>query len=134
MLLEFLVKNGSERVVDDARAHIATVKILRNFHFIDDKGKDQGINGIPPLDRRLIIVRNRAKELAELLSDSEKIRSERKKAKQSRSKYTGVGSDDGGFGGTGKKYGGFGSDDLQYGSYSGQVYGMDLLWFLAHPR
>lgn len=46
MLLEFLVKNGSERVVDDARAHIATVKILRNFHFIDDKGKDQGINGI----------------------------------------------------------------------------------------
>ena len=45
MLLEFLVKNGSERVVDDARAHVATVKILRNFHFIDDKGKDQGING-----------------------------------------------------------------------------------------
>jgi epsin len=46
VLLEFLVKNGSERVVDDARAHIATVKILRNFHFIDDKGKDQGVNGI----------------------------------------------------------------------------------------
>ena len=46
MLLEFLVKNGSERVVDDARAHIATIKILRNFHFIDDNGKDQGINGI----------------------------------------------------------------------------------------
>src|SRR5277367_3048569 len=47
VLLEFLVKNGSERVVDDARTHIATIKILRNFHFIDDKGKDQGINGIP---------------------------------------------------------------------------------------
>ena len=45
MLLEFLVKNGSERVVDDARSHIATIKILRNFHFIDEKGKDQGING-----------------------------------------------------------------------------------------
>jgi len=71
-----------------------------------------------------ILVRNRAKELAELLSDSDKIRTERKKAKAARTKYTGVGSDDGGFGGTGKKYGGFGSDDLSYGSYSGQVYGI----------
>ena len=49
MLLEFLVKNGSERVVDDARSHIATIKILRNFHYIDEKAKDQGINGITPL-------------------------------------------------------------------------------------
>ena len=44
-LLEFLVKHGSERVVDDARSHISTIKMLRNFHYIDDKGKDQGING-----------------------------------------------------------------------------------------
>lgn len=76
------------------------------------------------LDPKLIIVRNRAKELAELLSDSEKIRTERRKAKQSKTKYTGVGSDEAGFGGSGKKYGGFGSEDLSYGSYSGQVYGM----------
>lgn len=45
-LLEFLVKNGSERVVDDARAHISTIKMLRSFHYIDEKGKDQGINGM----------------------------------------------------------------------------------------
>ncbi|KAI9301958.1 ENTH-domain-containing protein, partial [Cunninghamella echinulata] len=44
VLLEYLVKNGSERVVDDARSHISMVKILRNFHYIDEKGKDQGIN------------------------------------------------------------------------------------------
>jgi hypothetical protein len=44
-LLEYLIKNGSERVVDDARSHVGTVKMLRNFHYIDDKGKDQGING-----------------------------------------------------------------------------------------
>ncbi|EIN12448.1 ENTH-domain-containing protein [Punctularia strigosozonata HHB-11173 SS5] len=44
-LLEYLIKNGSERVVDDARGHVSTVKMLRNFHYIDDKGKDQGING-----------------------------------------------------------------------------------------
>ena len=61
--------------------------------------------------------------MADLLSDSEKIRAERRKAKSTKSKYTGVGSDEAGFGGSGKKYGGFGSEDLSYGSYSGQVYG-----------
>ena len=44
-LLEYLVKNGSERVVDDARSHVGTIKMLRNFYYVDEKGKDQGING-----------------------------------------------------------------------------------------
>ena len=44
-LLEYIVKHGSERVVDEARSHLSTIKILRNFHYIDEKGKDQGING-----------------------------------------------------------------------------------------
>ena len=44
-LLEYLIKHGSERVVDDARSHISTLKMLRNFHYIDEKGKDEGING-----------------------------------------------------------------------------------------
>ncbi|KAI7903841.1 uncharacterized protein BX663DRAFT_452447, partial [Cokeromyces recurvatus] len=44
VLLEYLIKNGSERVVDDARSHVSMIKILRNFYYIDDKGKDEGIN------------------------------------------------------------------------------------------
>ncbi|KAI0250415.1 ENTH-domain-containing protein [Lactifluus subvellereus] len=46
----YLVKHGSERVVDDARSHVSTIKMLRSFHYIDEKGKDQGINGsvFPP--------------------------------------------------------------------------------------
>lgn len=44
-LLEYLVKHGSERVVDDARSHVSTIKMLRNFQYIDEKSKDQGING-----------------------------------------------------------------------------------------
>lgn len=44
-LLEYIIKHGSERVVDDARSHISTIKMLRNFHYIDEKGKDEGING-----------------------------------------------------------------------------------------
>ncbi|CCG84446.1 protein of unknown function [Taphrina deformans PYCC 5710] len=118
-LLEYLVKNGSERVIDDARSHISTIKMLRNFHYIDEKMKDQGIN-----------VRNRAKELSELLQDSEQIRAERRKAKTNTKKFGAVSSESafttggasGGFGGSGKKYGGFSSDD--YGSSSaGAIYG-----------
>ncbi|KAK8151679.1 hypothetical protein IWX90DRAFT_432198 [Phyllosticta citrichinensis] len=114
-LLEFLVKNGSERVIDDARSHLSLLKMLRQFHFIDQNGKDQGIN-----------VRNRAKELAELLSDVDRIRSERKKARATRNKYVGVEGGvglGGGFSGGGR-YGGFGSEERSgYGAYSGGVYG-----------
>ncbi|CAG8670368.1 16977_t:CDS:2, partial [Dentiscutata heterogama] len=102
-LLEYLVKHGSERVVDDARSHMGTVKIMRNFAYIDDKGKDQGVN-----------VRSRARELAELLSDVEKIRQERRKAKANRTKYTGVSSDAIGYGGSSSRYGGFGNDSFYY--------------------
>src|SRR6201995_6168023 len=77
-LMEFLVKNGSERVIDDARSHLSLLKMLKQFHFIDQNGKDQGIN-----------VRNRSKELVELLSDVDKIRTERKKSKSNRAKYSG---------------------------------------------
>ncbi|KAI9357543.1 hypothetical protein BD770DRAFT_420123 [Pilaira anomala] len=105
VLLEYLVKNGSERVVDDARSHVSMIKMMKNFHYVDEKGKDQGIN-----------VRSRAKELAELLGDVDAIKAERKKAKKNRNKYTGVGSDGGmgGFaGGAGMssgRYEGFGSE------------------------
>lgn len=115
-LLEYLIKHGSERVVDDARAHISTIKMLRNFHYIDEKGKDQGIN-----------VRNRANELASLLTDVDKIRAERRKARANRNKYQGV---EGGMFNTasGSRYGGFGSDSVGgsgggSGSGSGGRYG-----------
>lgn len=98
--------------------------MLRQFHFIDMNGKDQGIN-----------VRNRAKELAELLSDVDRIRQERKKARASKNKYSGVEGSGGAYGGMtgssgmsgdngfGRRYGGFGSEGLDFGGYSGGVYG-----------
>ena len=101
-LMEFLIKNGSERVIDDARSHLSLLKMLRQFHYIDENGKDQGVN-----------VRNRSKELTDLLSDVERIRSERKKARATRNKYGGVEGGTGlGFGpGSGSsRYGGFGSE------------------------
>ncbi|KAI0754529.1 hypothetical protein C8Q80DRAFT_1117209 [Daedaleopsis nitida] len=116
-LLEYLVKNGSERVVDDARSHIGTMKMLRNFYYVDEKGKDQGINEV-----ECGTVRNRSKELVDLLGDVEKIRGERRKAKATKHKYTGTGNDAMSFTSGGSRYGGFGSDSLGYGgggSYSG---------------
>ncbi|KAH8905821.1 ENTH-domain-containing protein [Coniochaeta sp. PMI_546] len=124
-LLEFLIKHGSERVIDDARSHLTLLKMLRQFHFIDANGKDQGVN-----------VRNRAKELAELLSDVERIRNERKKARANKAKYTGVEGGGGGGFSSSSRYGGFGSESggygggsgggssaAGYGGYSGGVYG-----------
>jgi epsin len=43
--LEYLIKNGSERVIDYARDHVYELKALKNFNYVDEKGKDQGING-----------------------------------------------------------------------------------------
>ncbi|WPH01586.1 ENTH-domain-containing protein [Acrodontium crateriforme] len=118
-LMEFLVKNGSERVIDDARSHLSLIKMLRQFHYIDENGKDQGVN-----------VRNRSKELSELLSDVDRIRAERKKARQTKNKYSGVEGGSGigiGGGGSSSRYGGFGSESAGHGAgYGGQtrnVYG-----------
>jgi len=71
-------------------------------------------------------VRNRSRELVELLSDVEKIRAERRKAKANKSKYIGVGND--GFSGSmsfesgGGRYGGFGSDSLGGGGGGSSTY------------
>lgn len=97
--------------------------MLRNFHYIDDKGKDEGIN-----------VRNRSKEIYELLLDVEKIRTERRKAKANKSKYTGIGNDamSGGFstGYSGGSYSGGGSsmpgrERSNYSSSSSSAYNPD---------
>lgn len=111
-LLEFLIKHGSERVIDDARGHITLLKMLRQFHFIDQNGKDQGLN-----------VRNRAKELTELLGDVDRIRAERKKARATKNKYTGVEGGTGRYGGFGNESSGYGGSSSNFGGFSGGVYG-----------
>jgi epsin len=78
-----------------------------------DAGEERG-NGI----------REKARELSDLLGDSRRLDEEREKARSMSSKYVGISSDDyrGGFGGSssgpgnssGNRYGGFGSDDYNY--------------------
>lgn len=86
--------------------------MLRQFHYIDQNGKDQGVN-----------VRNRASELVKLLSDVDMIRAERKKARANRHKFGGIEGGLGSFSGSGSRMQGFGSDNLSFGGYSGGVFG-----------
>ncbi|KAI9364014.1 hypothetical protein DFJ73DRAFT_956428 [Zopfochytrium polystomum] len=81
-LLEYLIRNGADRVVDAARDRIDDLAALAGFKFTDEKGKDQGIN-----------VRQRAKEITDLLADADRTREERRKARENRAKYTGWSSD-----------------------------------------
>ena len=75
------------------------------------------------MDEKPRPVRNRSKELVDLLGDVEKIRAERRKAKTNKNKYIGTGNDPMSFTtSSGGRYGGFGSESLGYGgggSYSG---------------
>uniref|UniRef100_A0A8C6IPF2 Clathrin interactor 1 n=1 Tax=Mus spicilegus TaxID=10103 RepID=A0A8C6IPF2_MUSSI len=87
LLLAYLIRNGSERVVTSAREHIYDLRSLENYHFVDEHGKDQGVN-----------IRQKVKELVEFAQDDDRLREERKKAKKNKDKYVGVSSDSvGGF-------------------------------------
>lgn len=78
-LLDYLIKHGAERFIDEVRTSISLLKLLQSFHYIDSQGRDQGVN-----------VRSKAQSLVELLSDDAQIRTERKKARETSKKYQGV--------------------------------------------
>ena len=108
-LLEFVVKNGNERCVDDARDHSYAIRSLTSFKY-SSEGVDHGAN-----------VREKAKHILELVSDRERVREERIKAKEYRAKMQGSGAS-GGFGGGGGRSSmrGFSSDDARRKQYLGE--------------
>lgn len=92
-LLEFLIKNGAERCVDDARNHGHILRALGQFNYYEGT-IDRGLG-----------VREKTKQVLEILGDDERIREERQKAKQLREKFGGgaqaTSSSGGGGGGVG---------------------------------
>uniref|UniRef100_A0A3P8Z505 ENTH domain-containing protein n=1 Tax=Esox lucius TaxID=8010 RepID=A0A3P8Z505_ESOLU len=82
LLLAYLIRNGSERVVTSAREHIYDLRALENYHFLDENARDQGVN-----------VRQKVKEMVEFVQDDDRLREERKKAKKNKDKYIGVSSE-----------------------------------------
>ncbi|CAF0868120.1 unnamed protein product [Adineta ricciae] len=79
LVLTYLIKNGSDKVITSTREHLYDLKSLENFAYHDEHGKDQGIN-----------IRHKVKELIEFVQDDDRIREERKRAKANRDKYIGL--------------------------------------------
>lgn len=103
VLLNYLIKNGAERVVTSSREHIYDLKSLENYAYVDELGKDCGAN-----------VRIRVKQLIEFIQDDDALREERKKAKKNRDKYIGVASDGSGSLKSGLKFNNSFNDSLNY--------------------
>ncbi|RHZ20568.1 hypothetical protein DYB37_005064 [Aphanomyces astaci] len=119
-LLDHLIKNGTERVVENARDHMFKLRTLSDFNYYDGSA-DKGAG-----------VREKVKQILDMLNDNDRIRDERDKAKRLRDKYIGVGStgNTGGFssgGGYGGQSGGGGYGNSGSGGYggSGGGYGND---------
>jgi epsin len=66
-LLDYCLHAGSENVVIYFRDNLYVIKTLREFQFVDEYGKDQGAN-----------VRQKAKDIVNLLQDEARLRHERK--------------------------------------------------------
>ncbi|XP_052070009.1 epsin-2-like isoform X2 [Mytilus californianus] len=86
MLLDYIIKTGSEKVAQQCKENIFAIQTLRDFQYREDN-KDQGMN-----------VREKAKQLVALLKDDERLRNERAKALKAKERFAqnamGIGSDD----------------------------------------
>ncbi|XP_041961022.1 epsin-3 isoform X2 [Alosa sapidissima] len=100
-LLDYLAKTGSERVAQQCRENAFTIQTLRDFQYVDRDGRDQGLN-----------VREKAKQLAALLRDDERLRQERAQALKTKERMAGGGTGGGGGGGGGGGVGGGGGGGL----------------------
>ena len=120
-LIEFLIKNGSERVIEASRDKMNKIRGLQDYNFYEgtaDKGSG---------------VREKSKQVVDLLNSNETIRSEREKAKTLRNKFVGISNDRGAsygnedsYGGRNESYGGskgFGSDNSYGGNKDKDNYG-----------
>ena len=65
-MLDYLLHAGSENVVIYFRDNIYIIKTLKEFQYVDDYSKDQGAN-----------VRQKAKDITNLLQDESRLREER---------------------------------------------------------
>ncbi|KAM7358980.1 epsin homolog lqf isoform 3-T3 [Cochliomyia hominivorax] len=85
ILLEYLIKTGNEKVSQQCKENIFAIQTLREFVYFEE-GKDQGTH-----------VREKAKQLVNLLKDDERLKNERIKALKAKERFaqypSGFGSD-----------------------------------------
>ena len=83
-VLDYLLHAGSENVVVYFRDNIYIIKTLKEFQYIDEEGKDQGAN-----------VRQKAKDITNLLQDESRLRHERRDRAMMRDRMVGGRQEDG---------------------------------------
>jgi len=85
VLLEYLIKTGSEKVAQQCKENIFAIQTLKDFQFVEEN-KDQGLN-----------VREKAKAMVALLKDDERLKNERIRALKAKERFAqstaGIGSD-----------------------------------------
>ncbi|KAF8900869.1 hypothetical protein CPB84DRAFT_1680188 [Gymnopilus junonius] len=77
-VLDYLLHEGSENVMIYCQDNIYVIKTLREFQFVDEDGKDQGAN-----------VRQKAKDISNLLHDEDRLREERRSRASMRDRMLG---------------------------------------------
>ncbi|KAK9170875.1 ENTH domain protein [Cryptosporidium meleagridis] len=78
VLVEYLLKNGIDRFVDDFKEYMYKVRHLQDFYYTEE-GKDKGAG-----------IREKSKYILNLMNDPVLLKSERKKARDNRGKYIGI--------------------------------------------
>lgn len=96
VLLDYLIKTGSEKVAQQCKENIFAIQTLKDFQHMEGP-KDQGIN-----------VREKAKQLVALLKDDERLRNERARALKAKERFA-------------QSVSGFGSDGMDTVSSLGDV-------------
>ncbi|KAG4078780.1 hypothetical protein HA402_015370 [Bradysia odoriphaga] len=85
ILLEYLIKTGTEKVAQQCKENIFAIQTLKEFQHLEE-GNDQGLR-----------VRDKAKQLVGLLKDDERLKNERTKALKAKERFaqnaSGFGSD-----------------------------------------
>lgn len=85
LLLEYLIKTGSEKVAQQCKENIYAIQTLKEFQYMEE-GKDQGTH-----------VREKAKQLVALLRDDERLKNERARSLKAKERFArtanGFGSD-----------------------------------------
>ncbi|OBZ65173.1 Epsin-1 [Grifola frondosa] len=79
-VLDYLLHTGSENVIIYSRDNLYIIKTLREFQYIDDEGRDEGAN-----------VRQKAKDISNLLMDDSRLREERRVRARMRERLSGRG-------------------------------------------
>ncbi|XP_050671143.1 epsin-2 isoform X3 [Leptidea sinapis] len=75
VLMEYLIKTGSEKVALQCKENIFAIHTLKDFQYMEE-GKDQGLN-----------VREKAKQLVNLLKDDERLKNERARALKAKQRF-----------------------------------------------